>query len=222
MGDFFNSSQMLRFQKENEYRTLTGGIISICIIITIIISFASMILDTLNLSTINYTENALKRVDPSLTVITAHPDHNFMFAIEVWRQNLSAPVRYFDVVSVFYYEEYGISTTIDMPLVQCTHEHWSSMPELVNNFDKLQISGWLCPPLGSKYEIFGKYSSEKYQQMAFLVYPCNNATDPSRPCAPQADIDQMFADNGDYFYFTFYFINTVINPDNPTYKSFYL
>jgi hypothetical protein len=92
----------------------------------------------------------------------------------------------------------------------------------VHNFDKLEISGWLCPPIGSKYEIFGKYSSEKYQQMAFQVYPCNNATDPSRPCASQEEIDQVFADNSDYFYFTFYFINTVINPDNPVYKSYYL
>jgi hypothetical protein len=81
MSDFFNSSQMLRFQNENEFRTLTGGIISIGIIITIIVSFASMILDTLNLSTINYTENSIKRVDPSYTAMTADPDKNFMFAI---------------------------------------------------------------------------------------------------------------------------------------------
>lgn len=128
MSDFFNSSQMLRFQNENEFRTLTGGIISIGIIITIIISFASMILDTLNLSTINYTENSIKRVDPSYTAMTADPDKNFMFAIEIWRQNLSSSVRYFDIVSQYYYEEYGIASTIPIPLVQCTPEHWGSMP----------------------------------------------------------------------------------------------
>lgn len=57
LSDFFNSFQMLRFNKETEYRTITGGIVSIGVIITIIIAFASMIKDTINRSTISYTYN---------------------------------------------------------------------------------------------------------------------------------------------------------------------
>jgi len=49
MTDFFYSSDMLRYENELEYRTLTGGILSLGIIITILIGFASMIIDTLNL-----------------------------------------------------------------------------------------------------------------------------------------------------------------------------
>ena len=56
MSDFFNSSQLLRYENENEYRTLTGGIVSIGIAITIVIGFASMISDTLNKSAITYTQ----------------------------------------------------------------------------------------------------------------------------------------------------------------------
>lgn len=74
MGDFFNSSQMLRFQKENEYRTFTGGIISFGIIVTILIGFSSMIMNTLNLSTINYTFNVLKNDVPTNTVVTTSPE----------------------------------------------------------------------------------------------------------------------------------------------------
>ena len=33
--DFFNSSQLLRYEKENDYRTFTGGFISLGIIVVI-------------------------------------------------------------------------------------------------------------------------------------------------------------------------------------------
>ena len=43
----------------------------------------------------------------------------------------------------------------------------------------------------------------------------------SRPCAPQADIDQYFIDNGIQF-FTIYFLNPLINPDSADYLKYYL
>lgn len=54
------------------------------------------------------------------------------------------------------------------------------------------------------------------------MYPCNNATDPSRPCEPQANIDVLFTANSNSFYFTFYFINSVVNPDSTDYIDYYL
>ena len=68
----------------------------------------------------------------------------------------------------------------------------------------------------------GKYTSDLYKELLFTVAPCNNATDPNRPCASPEAITQMFADNYDWFYFTFYYINTIVNPDQPEYKSYYL
>lgn len=58
-SDFFYSTEMLRYDEEMEYRTLTGGIFSLGIIITICIGFASMILDTLNLSSISTTKEVI-------------------------------------------------------------------------------------------------------------------------------------------------------------------
>jgi hypothetical protein len=40
-----------------------------------------MIIDTLTLSSISYTQNVQTRTDPSITTLTASPDHNFMFGI---------------------------------------------------------------------------------------------------------------------------------------------
>lgn len=47
--DFFYSSEMLRYEEELQFRTMTGGILSLAIIIATLIGFASMIIDTLNL-----------------------------------------------------------------------------------------------------------------------------------------------------------------------------
>jgi hypothetical protein len=51
---------MLRYDDDEKYRTLTGGILSLGIIITIIIGFASMILDTLQLSSITTKLEVIK------------------------------------------------------------------------------------------------------------------------------------------------------------------
>lgn len=108
-----------------------------------------MILDTLNLTTITYTQNEVTQANPSPTTLLFSPQNQFMFGVEIWRQNLSSSQRYFDFYSQIYVEEAGVATKIDFNLVQCTKEHWSSMPNMVDNFDKLQISGWLCPPINS-------------------------------------------------------------------------
>ncbi len=50
---------------------------------------------------------------------------------------------------------------------------------------------------------------------------CTNDSDPSRPCYPQDQIDNLFTEYGN-FYFTVNYINTVINPGEVTYLSYYL
>jgi hypothetical protein len=72
---------MLRFRGDDEYRTLTGGIISIGIIITIIIGFFQMIMNTLNLSTITYKQKVEKKENPQLTTFTTSANNDFMFGI---------------------------------------------------------------------------------------------------------------------------------------------
>lgn len=79
--DFFHSTQMLRFRGESEYKTLTGGIISVAIIIVILIGFSQMIINTLNLSSINFTQNIQRKQDPSLLNIVSSPEKDFMFGI---------------------------------------------------------------------------------------------------------------------------------------------
>ena len=69
--DFFNSSQFMRYKKENDYRTFTGGFISLGIIVVIFLSLANMIIDTLSLKSVNYQLKTIQSINPdSFSVIT--------------------------------------------------------------------------------------------------------------------------------------------------------
>ncbi len=51
-SDYFNSANMLRFEKEDEYKTITGGIVSLAIIVVITVAFTKEILITLERTSI--------------------------------------------------------------------------------------------------------------------------------------------------------------------------
>jgi len=106
-ADFFYSTKLLRYEEENEYKTFTGGAISLGIIVTITIGFASMILNTLNLNTFTISTETVKNLVPMLTNLEINEDSRFRMAFEVWRHNLSDTKRYFDVTFFLHYQEYG-------------------------------------------------------------------------------------------------------------------
>lgn len=91
-----------------EYRTLTGGLISLGIIITIFIGFANMILDTLDLNTITTSMEVIKQQVPTPATLSTSPESNFMFAVEIWHLNLSDTRRYFDLTFRVDYESHGV------------------------------------------------------------------------------------------------------------------
>lgn len=62
---------------------------SIAVIITIIIAFANMILDTVNRITISYSHRSERKAQPSLTTLRNSVEGEFMFGVEVWGYNLS-------------------------------------------------------------------------------------------------------------------------------------
>jgi hypothetical protein len=100
MNDLFYATEMLRYDKELEYRSFTGGLFSLAIIVAVIVGFASMILDTLSLSSINFVEIISKDQVPTLTSVSMQEGSNFMMAVELWGVNMTAPVRYFDVLMI--------------------------------------------------------------------------------------------------------------------------
>jgi len=45
--DFFYSSEILRYEGQTQYKTITGGILSLMIIVAVISGFFSMIISTM-------------------------------------------------------------------------------------------------------------------------------------------------------------------------------
>lgn len=104
--DMFCSSELLRYNSETQYKTLTGGLFSISIIIFIVIGFASMISDTLNRTTIASSVQTIKQSDPTLSILKNNKEGMFMFGISVQSTDvslnldLSQEKRFFDLVVV--------------------------------------------------------------------------------------------------------------------------
>ncbi len=64
---------------------------SIIIIVTTIIGFASMIIDTIDRTAITTSLQLIKDTDPTLSTFVASPQENFMFAVEVWHVDMTGP-----------------------------------------------------------------------------------------------------------------------------------
>jgi hypothetical protein len=71
-------------------------------------------------------------------------------------------------------------------------------------------------------DIYGKYASKKYSEYVAVVSACNNATNPSQPCATPEEIKEYMEAKANYIYFTVYFTNTQINSDRKNYKQYYI
>lgn len=83
------------------------------------------------------------------------------------------------------------------------------------------MNTWLCLPVNKTYTVSGNYISEIQKSLDIIVSKCNNGTDPSRPCATPQEID-WFLGNDSQLYWTPYFMNPLINPQNKDYLTYYL
>ena len=131
----FYSTELLRYQSNKDYRTVTGGIISLSIILMITLGFATMIIDTLNKTSINSTLNVKKSNNPSFYNIKADAKNMFMFGVKIQSINLALTLnlgsgpRYFDIVFKSFNVTNGqFAETKYFNLVQCTKEHWKMLP----------------------------------------------------------------------------------------------
>lgn len=84
-----------------------------------------------------------------------------MFGVEIWHHDLNTGDRYFDISLVNQNYNFGETTNLSKPylLEPCTRDHWRGYPNILKQFDDLNMHYWLCLPQGIDYEIGGKYSS---------------------------------------------------------------
>ena len=80
--DFFQSSKLLRYNGDAEYKSTTGGITSVLIVAIFIALFSSMGLKTVQKEIIFSSTTTEREADPSETTVTFGPGH-MMFAIMI-------------------------------------------------------------------------------------------------------------------------------------------
>lgn len=60
------------------------------------------------------------------------------------------------------------------------------------------------------------------QTLEVSVNKCTNSSNPLRPCADSQQIDDFFTNSSQKVFFTAYFINPRINPDEAEFLTYYL
>ena len=73
-------------------------------------------------------------------------------------------------------EEYAPSWQIQsytpIPMVGCTRAHFNFSEEIMEKFDRMEISGALCPDLGYQMELKGKPHSDQHLRMHIGIGRC--------------------------------------------------
>lgn len=122
--DLFSTSQFLRYQEEGEYKTASGGICSLAIIIIFGVLFLNTAIQTINMDIINWTSTRDLLFDPARYDVKIDPrNSHFMFAGGILGVNLNnATHRFFDVeiYEVAYENGASILKNEKVPMVACT------------------------------------------------------------------------------------------------------
>ena len=220
--DLFSLTQFLRYDKDEDYKTISGGLISLVVGTIFCVLFAGNALNTINKTDISWTLMEENDFDPTRTTLTFNEENKFMFTIGMPNINLNdASQRYFDIEIVELYLNNGNFQEINIiQLVPCTLKHFERSQNIMDNFES--ISAWrrLCPPLNYSYDIMGKFTSREMKQIEVRLSKCNDTLDPLRPCVNQSVIDGMITALGGLTVGMF-FVNPLINAGNKDYLSYY-
>ena len=87
--DIFSHGQFLRYRGEENYRTITGGIVSVILMVLFAGIFSTLVLSTFQKSLITTTFDMSYEVDPSYHKLETGSKSNFMFAIGILNLDLS-------------------------------------------------------------------------------------------------------------------------------------
>ena len=95
--DLFSASQFLRYKNEENYSTVSGGIVSLMVISVFLALFFNTAIQTINKSIISFTSTVQYQSNPTSTNITLS-NTGFMFAVGLLGLNLNDPsFQYFDI-----------------------------------------------------------------------------------------------------------------------------
>lgn len=97
-ADFFSSAQFFRFRGDADNKTLTGGLLSLSLIVALLVLFSNMVITTLDKIIITSSTSTTQMQDPPASILsTKNNGSTFMLGVEIWQFNLNSGPRYFDI-----------------------------------------------------------------------------------------------------------------------------
>jgi hypothetical protein len=118
--DLFSSPQLLRYRNETNYSTLTGGTLSLMIIIIFSAILIQQSIEVITMSSINSQDFTYYVENPTYTSFAFDDQTKFILGVGITGLNLSDTQRYFDILLSTQVYSYGnmINETF-YPLQQC-------------------------------------------------------------------------------------------------------
>ncbi|CAD8123994.1 unnamed protein product [Paramecium sonneborni] len=227
--DIFGQSITLSFRQEEEYRTSLGGILSLCIIATIISFFYSNIIDFFQKNSVSSEQEQEFSEDPSTVQLLPN---NFMFAVQIDQANFTTNPYFNITVEQRAYTRDENGTQVKLPpvyvdLVPCTIEHFKPIFDQYNSsfeasFNQYSLYNFLCPnlehPLTSNMTVGGAWTSREFSFLKFVVSTCKSNSGNNFSWKPQCKTEEEMLKqlkSSGSFRFQIYTTNYLINPGSP-------
>lgn len=152
--------------------------------------------------------------DPTYTSFSFDDSSKFIMGIGITGFNLSDSKRYFDIILSTQVFRYGNQTQeIFHKMQPCEYDQWAKVNNIgAQSYNDADISGFLCPSNDANAELQGKFTSESFKLLKLKISKCNNATDPTRPCADDSEINKSMIYNVNYFFMNAYVNSGTLDP----------
>lgn len=148
--DIFSVSQFTLYRTKEYYSTVTGGVVSILILGSLVALFISMAIDTFKYNTIIVNSQMAFDSDPINYKIIPNAANRFMFAVGLITDDifdlsqLDITLHNFTVINT---DMDSTITNSTVPLQKCTLSQWDGINKDVSfDFKLFAIDYFLCPP----------------------------------------------------------------------------
>lgn len=141
-GDLFSTTFYVRYNGDNDYQTVTGGICSVIVVGIAGFILVQMLLQTFTYSTITAT-TVFTELPPDQPIAISL--QSFMFSVLLANSNKTSGLRYFDVSlkeTQYNAENNENRTERSIAMIPCTSAMW---PIPAAYFNALQLGTNLCP-----------------------------------------------------------------------------
>ncbi|CAD8111553.1 unnamed protein product [Paramecium sonneborni] len=219
--DIFGQSITLNINKQNTYKTVFGGISSICLIFILIAIFQTNIVDFFEKSAVSFSSKT--EFNPNPDQITMNIQ-NYMVAFSIEQDDFVNNPMFNITIEQRHYYRNALGSLVKqnnyLQLEPCTLEHFEFLSnqnysDFQMQFNQLELNKWLCPQKDFQFYMEGTYTSEEFDFIRVIVSDCDDSQSGylnwQPTCASKSQKDLHLNKEGQ-FKLQIYQVNSVVNP----------